>query len=44
MESIDDHHQQQGGNVEMVNNPDWEKVLGDLLRQFIGLIIGHAKN
>jgi hypothetical protein len=35
MESMDDQ-QQQGGNVEIVNNPDWEKVRGDLLRQFIG--------
>jgi hypothetical protein len=35
MESIDDQ-QQQGGNVEMVNNPDWENVFGDLLKQFIG--------
>jgi hypothetical protein len=35
MESIHDQ-QQQGGNVEMVNNPDWEKVFGDFLKQFIG--------
>jgi hypothetical protein len=36
MESIP-YPQQQGGNVEMVNNPDWEKMLDDLERQFIGL-------
>jgi len=35
MESVA-NQQQQGGNVEMVNNPDWEKMLDDLLRQFIG--------
>jgi hypothetical protein len=43
MESFVDQ-QQQGGNVEMVINPEWENVVGDLLRQFIGLIIGHIKN
>ena len=43
MESVDDK-QQQGGKVEMVNNPECENVTGDLLRQFIGLIIGHIKN
>ncbi|HEV7424649.1 MAG TPA: hypothetical protein VGO21_05715 [Candidatus Paceibacterota bacterium] len=42
MESAADQ-QQQGGKVEMVNNPEWENVMDDLLRQFIGLIIGHAK-
>jgi hypothetical protein len=37
MESIP--HQQQGGNVEMVNNPDRETVGDVLLRQFFGFMI-----
>jgi hypothetical protein len=27
--------QQQGGNVEMVNNPDWDTVRDGLLKQFM---------
>jgi hypothetical protein len=31
--------QQQGGNVEMVNNPVRETDSGDLLKQFFGFMI-----
>jgi hypothetical protein len=33
------HQQQQGGNVEMVNNPEWETVCDVLLMQFFGFMI-----
>jgi len=38
MESIP-HQQQQGGNVEMVNKPEWETVWDVLLMQFFGFMI-----
>jgi hypothetical protein len=34
MESLPDQ-QQQGGNVEMVNKPDWETVMDGFLKQFM---------